>query len=81
MQIAVQYFSQLRELAGCSEETIELPNEGTVAELLAQLYQAHPGLEKWDRNILVGVELEFVERDHALQPNEQVAIMPPVQGG
>ena len=81
MQIAVQYFSQLRELAGGAEETIELPNEVTVAELLARLYRAHPALQKWDRNILVGVGLEFVERDHALQPNDQVAIMPPVQGG
>lgn len=81
MQIAVKYFSQLRELAGCAEETIELPNESNVTELLARLYRAHPALEKWDRNILIGVGLEFVERGHALQPNEQVAIMPPVQGG
>lgn len=81
MQITVQYFSQLRELAGCAEESVELPREATVAELLAQLYQRHPGLAEWDRQILLGIGVEFVERAHRLQPDEQVAIMPPVQGG
>lgn len=81
MKIAVQYFSQLRELAGVGEETVDLPEGATVAQLLARLYQKHPGLEKWNRQILLGVGVEFVEREHLLQPNEQVAIMPPVQGG
>ena len=31
--------------------------------------------------ILVGAGVEFVERAHVLQPNEQIAIMPPGQGG
>ncbi len=81
MQIGVQYFSQLRELAGAAEETVELPAESTIADLLDRIYQLHPGLEKWDRNILFGVGVEFVERAHLLLPNESIAIMPPVQGG
>lgn len=81
MWIAVQYFSQLRELAGATEETVELPAEATVADLLERLYQRHPGLRQWDRQILLGIGVEFVERAHRLRPDEQVAIMPPVQGG
>ncbi len=81
MQIAVQYFSQLREIAGTAEETIELPGGATVADLLGRLYELHPGLAKWDRQILLGAGVEFVDRDYALQPDESLAIMPPVQGG
>ena len=53
----------------------------TYADLLARLYRDFPELEKFDRNILVGVGLDFVARDHIIQPNDQIAIMPPVQGG
>lgn len=81
MQVTVQYFSQLREIAGAAEEMVELPNESTIAQLLAQLYARHPALEKWDRQILLGIGVEFVERAQLLAPDEKVAIMPPVQGG
>jgi MoaD family protein len=81
VQVTIQFFSQLREIAGKSEETFELPEGATVSELLRQLYQRYPALENWDRNILVGAGVEFVERDYRLQPNDAIAIMPPVQGG
>ena len=81
MRITAQFFSQLKEIVGAAELPLELPDEATVADLLAQLYRAHPALEKWDRNILVGAGVELVGRDHVLQPNDQIAIMPPVQGG
>lgn len=81
MRVAVQYFSQLKDIAGRAEETVELAEGATSGDLLAQLCQAHPGLAQWDRQILLGVGVEFVERDHRLQPHDQVAIMPPVQGG
>ena len=81
MQITVEFFSQLREIAGASEEVVELGETATVAQLLARLYLLHPELEKWDRQILIGAGVEFVERSHALRPNDEIAVMPPVQGG
>ncbi len=77
----VQFFSQLKEIVGASELTLELPDDSSVAELLARLYLDFPELAKWDRNILVGVGVDFVERDQVIRPNDQIAIMPPVQGG
>ncbi len=81
MQVTVQFFSQLREIAGASEDALELAEGATVGDLLARLYRLHPELEGWDRNILIGVGVEFVDRSHVLQPNDRIAIMPPVQGG
>lgn len=81
MRVPVRFFSQLKEIAGVSKEDVDLPTPARVADLLARLYQLHPGLERWDRHLLVGAGLEFVERDHLLQPDEEIALMPPVQGG
>jgi MoaE-MoaD fusion protein len=81
MRCTVQFFSQLKEIAGASEIALDLPDRASVAELLARLYRDYPKLAQWDRNLLVGIGLDFVERDQRILPNDQIAIMPPVQGG
>ena len=77
----VQFFSQLKEIVGAGEITLDLPDGSSIADLLARLYRDFPELEKWDRSLLVGAGLDFVARDHLIQPNDEIAIMPPVQGG
>lgn len=81
MKVRVQFFARLRDVAGRSDDEIELPEGATVADLLNVVYERAPALRDWDKNILVGSGVEFVERNHLLQPNEEIAIMPPVQGG
>lgn len=81
MKLRVQFFSHLKDLAGASELEIEVQRPTTVAQLLQLLYERTPALRKWDNSILVGVGVEFVERDYLLQPDQELAIMPPVQGG
>ena len=81
MRLRVQFFSQLKEIVGAGEFFLDLPAGATAVDLLAQLYRAHPALEKWDRNLLLGAGVDFVGRDYILQPNDEIAVMPPVQGG
>lgn len=81
MKLRVLFFSQLKEIVGASELALDLPAGTTVADLLAQLCRDHPALAQWDRNLLFGAGVEFVGRDYVLQPNDEIAIMPPVQGG
>jgi molybdopterin converting factor small subunit len=81
MQIKVQFFSQLKEIVGASEIALDLPTGATGVDLLGQLYRGHPDLEKWDRNLLLSAGVEFVGRDYIIQPNDEIAVMPPVQGG
>ena len=81
MQVQVQFFSNLKELAGASTRLIEIPQGSRVSDLLDVIYAGAPALRAWDKSILIGAGVEFVERDYALRPNEDIAIMPPVQGG
>ncbi len=51
------------------------------ADLLAKLFQLYPALQEWERNLLIGAGVEFVGREYVIQPNDDIAVMPPVQGG
>jgi MoaE-MoaD fusion protein len=81
MNVRVQFYAQLRELIGIDEVELELPKGATVRELLEKIYAQRPALRDHDKSILVGAGLEFVDRKYKLNPEEEIAIMPPVQGG
>ena len=81
MNVHVQFFSRLRDLAGASEVELEVPQRTTVAELLGILYSRSAALRDWDKSILVGAGVEFVGRDYIIQSGDRISIMPPVQGG
>ncbi|PYL06341.1 MAG: thiamine S protein [Verrucomicrobia bacterium] len=81
MQIRVQFYSQLRDLAGCQTLDVDLDQGATVADLLEQLYREMPPLRAHGQTILIGAGVEFVERDYVIKPGDEISIMPPVQGG
>ena len=81
MKVRVQFYAQLRELVGNHELEVELPQDATVRELLEKVYAQKPSLRGHDKSILVGAGLEFVDRNYKLKAGEEIAIMPPVQGG
>ena len=77
----VVFFSQLRDLAGAAELDVDLADGATVAQLLEELYRNFPALRAHDKTILVGAGVEFVDRNYVVKPSDEIAIMPPVQGG
>ena len=81
MKIHVQFFAQLRDAAGTSDMEVELSVGSSAGDLLNAVYERIPTLRKWDESMLLGVGVEFVGREHIFQPNETIALMPPVQGG
>jgi MoaD family protein len=81
MKVRVQFYAQLRELIRIHELELELPQGATVRDLLEQIYEQEPALRAHDKSILVGAGLEFVDRKYELKSGEEIAIMPPVQGG
>ena len=81
MRVRVQLFAQLRDLVGLQVVDVDLAEGASVSDLLQHLYARFPALRSYDKNILVGAGVEFVDRNHRLKPGEEVSIMPPVQGG
>jgi MoaD family protein len=81
MKLRVQFYAQLRDLAGMPELDVDLAEGSTIGELLAEIYRQKPALRAHDKSTLVGVGVEFVDRNYAIKPGDEIAIMPPVQGG
>jgi molybdopterin converting factor small subunit len=81
MKVRLQFFSRLRDVVGQSELNLQIPEGTTAGALLEKLYAQFPALRDWDKSLLIGSGLEFVGRDHVLKADEEISIMPPVQGG
>jgi MoaD family protein len=81
MKLHVRFYSQLRDLTGTQEVDVDLTSGGAVSDLLENIYATFPLLRSHDKNILIGVGVEFVDRNYKLKPDDEISIMPPVQGG
>ena len=81
MKVHVQFFSRLRDLTGQSTMDLDVPEGTRVADVLEMLFSRTPALREWDKSILVAADVEFVGRDYVLKPNDEISVMPPVQGG
>jgi molybdopterin converting factor small subunit len=81
MNVRVQFFAQLRDLAGVHQLDVDLPERSTIARLLEAIYEQKPALRAHDKSILVGAGVEFVDRDYVVKGGDAISIMPPVQGG
>jgi len=83
MEISLKllFFSLLRDVTGEVEISYTLPVDSTVGDLLKSLYARWPKLEEWDRKVLVAADQEYVTREAVLKDGQEVAVMPPVQGG
>jgi molybdopterin converting factor small subunit len=81
VKVHVQFFSHLKDVMGSPELEVEIADGAKVSDLLATLAERAPALRDWESSILIGAGVEFVDRAYIIQPNDQIAIMPPVQGG
>ena len=81
MKIRVQFYSQLRDLAGLEKVDVDLSAKSTIADLLKEIYDRFPVLRLRDKTLLIGAGVEFVDRNYQIKPGDEISLMPPVQGG
>jgi MoaD family protein len=81
MKVRVQFFSRLRDVTRSERLDLDMKEGATVSDLLAELFARFPTLRVWERSILMGAGVEFVDRDYVLREGDEISIMPPVQGG
>ena len=81
MKVRAEFYSGLKEIIEAPALEMALPENATVNDLFEQLKESYPKLRDFEKSMLFGVGVEFVDRNHPLNEGDTVAIMPPVQGG
>ena len=81
IKVRAEFYSRLKEIVDASVIELALPENATVNDLFHQLQKRFPQLGDFNKSVLFGIGVEFVDRNHALNNGDTVAVMPPVQGG
>lgn len=81
MKVRVLYFASVRDIAGTTEETLELEAGAKTQDLLEALIRTHPELKGLEPSLAVSVNQEYAARDAPLADGDEVALIPPVSGG
>lgn len=79
MQIRVLFFGVLKDLAGRSAESLDVPESSNAGDVIRRYASLIPtsGLT----SIAISVNQEYSTPDRALQAGDEVALLPPVSGG
>lgn len=75
------YFASLQDLMGCREESLEIPAEWSVGDLLDHLEGRRPELQRMRGRYRIAVDLEMAQESRSLAGVAEVALIPPVSGG
>ena len=82
MQVTVLYFAAVRDVAGTSEEKVELPAEVRDVGAFARWVETrHPGLSGRMGSVRIARNERFARDAETLAEGDVLALIPPVAGG
>jgi len=77
----VLFFAQARQTAGCPEYTLRTDRPLTQAELWASLLTTFPDLASLQKSTRLARNASYLDGPELLQPDDEIAVIPPVSGG
>jgi molybdopterin converting factor subunit 1 len=81
MRVRVLFFGGLKDLAGKSEDLLELPEGARVRDVLAHYLSQVPRMKESVASLAVAVNQEYAGAETGLKSGDEVALLPPVSGG
>ncbi|WP_165441945.1 molybdopterin converting factor subunit 1 [Rubinisphaera italica] len=79
--ITIRLFAVLREIVGQDQVTIPWHENLTVAEVKQTLQQTYPEIEPQFKAIMMARNGSYCKQTQLLQPDDEIAFIPPVSGG
>jgi molybdopterin synthase catalytic subunit len=81
MRVRVLFFGVLKELAGKPCDTLDLPEDARVRDLLSSLESKIPRMKDAMASLAVAVNQQYAAAERELKSDDEVALLPPVSGG
>lgn len=75
------FFGRVRELAGITEEVLEIPEGATLADVFERYAARFPQLAGFRTSLVASRNQEFASWDTRLSAEDDIAFLPPVSGG
>jgi molybdopterin synthase catalytic subunit len=81
VHVRIRLFARLRELAGASELTRQVPDQATASDAWQVLTAEFPAMVDYGRSVSCAVNEEYARLTAPLRDGDEVAFLPPVSGG
>jgi len=81
MEVRILFFGMLKDLAGRASESLNLPDDATLADVLHHYESRIPRLKEMLDSLALSVNQEYARPDARLHSGDEVALLPPVSGG
>jgi molybdopterin synthase sulfur carrier subunit len=81
VHVTIRLFARLRELAGASELTRQIPEGSSAMDAWHALTAEFPAMADYGRSISCAVNEEYARLTAPLNDGDEVAFLPPVSGG
>jgi MoaE-MoaD fusion protein len=81
MQVSVLFFGVLKDLAGKASDSLDLPEDATLGDVLTHYEKVIPRLRDASASLAMSVNQEYASPITRLRPGDEVALLPPVSGG
>ena len=81
MVIRVLFFGVLKELAGTSAESLRVEDQASLGDVLQHYEEQVPRFREYASSLAISINQEYARLDARLNPDDEVAFLPPVSGG
>jgi molybdopterin converting factor subunit 1 len=81
MQVRVLFFGILKDLAGQASDSLSLPENATLGDVLSHYERVIPRLKDTAASLAMSVNREYASPSTRLRQGDEVALLPPVSGG
>src|SRR3954471_8911472 len=81
MRVQVLFFGQLKDLTGCSGESLPLAERATLSDVLRHYADKFPDIRKLSSSLALSINREYAGQDAPLKDGDEVGMLPPVSGG
>jgi len=81
VRVKVLFFGRLKEIAGRTQDSIDLSVDADIESLFAHYSSRYPELRQYRSSLVASCNQEFAPWNTVLHAGDEVAFLPPVSGG